>query len=136
YGDVPVAAESAPATYAEDMPDIETIDVPERVVALADDLDLPEVAFEEDEPVTNAYGDLEAEFSTLVDDLNGAEDTVAPSRKPNYDDEPYSSGFRNAYAMPHEPTPSHADAGQTAAQAAGFAAAAYHGGQHGFDAST
>ena len=32
------------------MPDVETVDVPERVVAIADDLDIPELSFQEDEP--------------------------------------------------------------------------------------
>ncbi len=30
-------------------PDVETIDVPEAAVALADDLDIPELAYEQDE---------------------------------------------------------------------------------------
>ena len=44
-------------------PDIETIDVPESAVALADDLDLPEVDLEEDIPLAADFDDFEAELA-------------------------------------------------------------------------
>ncbi|MGN6534389.1 MAG: hypothetical protein ACTHKQ_01490, partial [Mesorhizobium sp.] len=59
----PAAPAAAPRS---EMPDVETVDVPERVVALADDLDLPELSFEQDEPESVAYDDLDAEFSGLI----------------------------------------------------------------------
>lgn len=56
----------------DDAPEIETVDVPENAIALADDLDLPELAFEEDEPA-QAYDDLDAEFATLLNEMNSPE---------------------------------------------------------------
>jgi len=103
----PVSApqQQQPARY-EDMPDVETVDVPERVVALADDLDIPELHFEEDEPATAGYDDLDAEFASLLTDMNAVDVAAAPasstpgaSRAPSasYDDESYSAGFRPGY---------------------------------------
>lgn len=60
----------APSIAArEEVPDIETMDVPERVVALADDLDIPEVPFEQDKPETSNFDELDAEFSTLLNEM-------------------------------------------------------------------
>lgn len=66
------ASVTAPAAYSE-MPDIETVDVPESAVALADDLDLPELRFEEDAPAPTAYDDLDAEFASLLNEMNAVE---------------------------------------------------------------
>ncbi|MBS3647483.1 SPOR domain-containing protein [Pseudaminobacter sp. 19-2017] len=69
------ASSLARPAIREDVPEIETIDVPEQAVALADDLELPEIAFEP-EPVPAApFDDLDAEFSSLLEDMNvrGAE---------------------------------------------------------------
>ncbi|MFU0503755.1 SPOR domain-containing protein [Pseudaminobacter sp. NGMCC 1.201702] len=68
-----------PAAY-EDFPDIETVDVPEQAVALADDLDIPEVAYEE-EPAAPAYDDIDAEFASLLNEMNSPE-PVAPAPAP------------------------------------------------------
>ena len=81
-----------PAQTADDMPDVETVDVPERVVALADDLDLPELAFEQDQPEASAYDDLDTEFASLLNDMNGAEPAPAPASAAAYEDDPYG-GF-------------------------------------------
>ena len=80
----------------DDMPDVETVDVPERVVALADDLDIPELSFEEDQPAAAAYDDLDAEFASLLTDMNATEIAPAPAQSRGYDDESYSAGF-NGY---------------------------------------
>ncbi|BCM20109.1 SPOR domain-containing protein [Mesorhizobium sp. J8] len=80
----------------EDVPDVETVDVPERVVALADDLDIPELSFEEDQPAAPAYDDLDAEFASLLTDMNATEIASAPVPNRGYDDESYNAGF-NGY---------------------------------------
>jgi len=80
----------------DDVPDVETVDVPERVVALADDLDIPELSFEEDQPAAPAYDDLDAEFASLLTDMNATEIASAPAQSRGYDDESYSAGF-NGY---------------------------------------
>jgi len=66
-----------PAGY-DDYPEIETIDVPEQAVALADDLDIPELPFEEDEPVAAAFDDLDAEFAGILNDMSTPEPAPAP----------------------------------------------------------
>lgn len=80
----------------DDVPDVETVDVPERVVALADDLDIPELSFEEDQPAAPAYDDLDAEFASLLTDMNATEIASAPTQNRGYDDESYNAGF-NGY---------------------------------------
>ena len=66
----PVSAIHKPTPYVHhDVPDIETIDVPEPAVALADDLDLPEVAFEPEPVVKNGYDDIDSEFANLLDTM-------------------------------------------------------------------
>ena len=79
----------------DEMPDVETVDVPERVVALADDLDIPELHFEEDEPASAGYDDLDSEFASLLSEMNTMEvPAAAPARSPAYDDESYNAGFK------------------------------------------
>ncbi|MDG4874421.1 SPOR domain-containing protein [Mesorhizobium sp. WSM4935] len=87
---------SSQAPRHEDVPDVETVDVPERVVALADDLDIPELSFEEDQPAAPAYDDLDAEFASLLTDMNATEIASAPVQNRGYDDESYNAGF-NGY---------------------------------------
>ena len=77
----------------EDVPDVETVDVPERVVALADDLDIPELSFEEDQPAAPAYDDLDAEFASLLTDMNATEIASAAAQNRGYEDESYNAGF-------------------------------------------
>ncbi|WP_292855029.1 SPOR domain-containing protein, partial [Mesorhizobium sp.] len=84
----------------EEMPDVETVDVPERVVALADDLDIPELHFEEDEPATPGYDDLDAEFASLLTEMNSVEvapAAAAPASSASYADESYNAGFNPGY---------------------------------------
>ncbi|MBZ9677234.1 SPOR domain-containing protein [Mesorhizobium sp. ES1-1] len=85
----------------EEMPDVETVDVPERVVALADDLDIPELHFEDDEPATAGYDDLDAEFASLLTDMNSMDVAAAPAANASsasYDDEFDNAGFNSGYA--------------------------------------
>ncbi|MBZ9668725.1 SPOR domain-containing protein [Mesorhizobium sp. ES1-3] len=101
---VPVAAApylapvSAPQSSPyEEMPDVETVDVPERVVALADDLDIPELHFEEDEPAASGYDDLDAEFASLLTEMNSVEVAPAAASAAAYADESYNAGFNQGY---------------------------------------
>ena len=81
----------------DEMPDVETVDVPERVVALADDLDIPELNFDDDQPAAPAYDDLDAEFASLLTEMNATEPAAAPARSAAYDDESYDAGFKSGY---------------------------------------
>ncbi|TPN88550.1 SPOR domain-containing protein [Mesorhizobium sp. CU2] len=95
--DFAVQATPAAAPQArqhDEMPDVETVDVPERVVALADDLDIPELSFEEDQPASPAYDDLDAEFASLLTDMNSTEIAAAPAPKRGYEDDSYNAGFK------------------------------------------
>jgi hypothetical protein len=95
YAEPEPAQQDQPQGYDE-MPDVETVDVPERVVALADDLDLPELVFEEDQPAAPAFDDLEAEFAGLLNEMNAVEVAPAPPRAA-YEDDSYSAGFNPGY---------------------------------------
>ncbi|UCI05095.1 SPOR domain-containing protein [Mesorhizobium sp. B1-1-8] len=81
----------------DDVPEVETVDVPERVVALADDLDIPELNFEEDQPAAPAYDDLDAEFAGLLNDMNATEIAPAPVQGRGYSDDSYNTGFKVGY---------------------------------------
>ena len=61
--------EFSPAAFDE-MPDIETVDVSDQAVALADDLDIPEFIFEEEVTPVAAYDDLDTEFASLISEMN------------------------------------------------------------------
>jgi hypothetical protein len=121
-------ADHAPSAY-EDFPDIETIDVPEQAVALADDLDIPELAAEEQVPPPAVYDDLDAEFAGLLSDLNAPE-KAAPAPAPAYHAEDYAAEFERAFARQEQPNPVSSHAGP-AAFAAGLAGgAAFAGASH------
>jgi hypothetical protein len=62
----------------EDQPDVETVEVSDQAVALADDLDIPELPEEEELPPVSAYDDLDAEFSDLLSDMNAEPRPVQP----------------------------------------------------------
>ncbi|QKC83526.1 SPOR domain-containing protein [Mesorhizobium sp. NZP2077] len=104
------APQQRQAPRYEEMPDVETVDVPERVVALADDLDIPELHFEEDEPASPGYDDLDAEFASLLTEMNSVEVAPAPAAPASsaaYADESYNAGFTSGYQAPsyEEPKP-------------------------------
>jgi hypothetical protein len=118
----------APSAY-EDFPDIETIEVPEQAVALADDLDIPELAAEENVPPPAVYDDLDAEFAGLLSDLNAPE-KAAPAPAPAYHSDDYAAEFERAFARQEQPNPVSSHAGP-AAFAAGLAGgAAFAGASH------
>lgn len=62
------AYEDAPPAAVSHAPDIDTVEVPEQAVALADDLNIPEVRFESDAAVD--FDDLDSEFSSSFSELN------------------------------------------------------------------
>jgi hypothetical protein len=119
----PVAA--APAV--DEVPEIETVDIPERVVALADDLDIPEVPFENETPAKPVYDDLDAEFTTLLGNMNLSDPASAQSTAYGdgfYKDSPKREDAVAAVARP--------EAVQSAV-AGGYAGAAYAAGLPGDD---
>ena len=76
----------------DDAPDIETVDVPEKAVALADDLDIPALSFEYDAPLAPGYDDLDGEFSSLINEMNATE-TVKLTSSSSYASNLYAAGF-------------------------------------------
>ncbi|MCA0013096.1 SPOR domain-containing protein [Mesorhizobium sp. B292B1B] len=94
----PAAAQREQSPFDDEMPDVETVDVPERVVALQDDLDIPELHFEEDEPAAPGYDDLDAEFSNLLTEMNTVDVAAAPANaSASYADDSYNPGFKSGY---------------------------------------
>ncbi|RUM98702.1 hypothetical protein EET67_06260 [Pseudaminobacter arsenicus] len=83
YGEADYASagdDQGATTAYDDIPDIETVEVPEQAVALSDDLDIPEVVYEEEPTPSPAYDDIDAEFANLLNDMNSPEPTsAAPS---------------------------------------------------------
>lgn len=73
------AADEGPAEGFDDIPDIETVEVPEQAVALSDDLDIPEVVYEEEPAPAPSYDDIDAEFASLLNDMNSPEPSPAAS---------------------------------------------------------
>ncbi len=72
--------EPAAAPADEEVPDIETVDIPERAMALADDLDIPDLPFENEAAEQPVYDDLEAEFTSLLNEMHAAERAGAGSQ--------------------------------------------------------
>ena len=71
-----------PARSAYDAaPDIETIDVPETAVAMADDLDIPELAYEEDEPAGQVFDDIDADFAAAYGETSPSEEPASQPAK-------------------------------------------------------
>lgn len=81
------AARPAPR-YAE-APELDTVEVPERVVALAEDLDIPDVPFEEAGAGSKFYDDLDSEFADLLGKIDAAPEPTHAA----YDDDAYGAGF-------------------------------------------
>lgn len=63
----------------DEQPDVETIEVADKAIALADDLDIPDLVEEEELPPVSAYDDLDAEFSSLLSEMNAEPRAAAPS---------------------------------------------------------
>ncbi|MER9973458.1 SPOR domain-containing protein [Mesorhizobium sp. M0085] len=135
YEDRPAYTEAAPTSRQQpsaydEMPDVETVDVPERVVALADDLDIPELNFDDDEPVAPAYDDLDADFASLLTEMNATDIAPAPVRSAGYDDE-YDAGFASGYKQDRSET--RAYGAKPAVAPVSAAAASYADAADGFD---
>ncbi|MER9014732.1 SPOR domain-containing protein [Mesorhizobium sp. M0898] len=135
YEDRPAYTEAAPTSRQQpsaydEMPDVETVDVPERVVALADDLDIPELNFDDDEPVAPAYDDLDADFASLLTEMNATDIAPAPVRSAGYDDE-YDAGFASGYKQDRSET--RAYGAKPAEAPVSAAAASYADAADGFD---
>lgn len=125
----------------DDAPDIETVDVPEKAVALADDLDIPELSFEDDAPPAPAYDDLDGEFSNLMNEMNSTDTSNQPASS-SYAANPYATGFDRKtlrdgdVAQQSEfPAAAGAVAGAAAAMYAGRQSSTQQGGERptGFD---
>lgn len=113
----------------DDVPDIETVDVPEKAVALADDLDIPELSFEDDTPPAPAYDDLDGDFTNLMNEMNTGE-TGAKSGSSSYASNPYAAGFdRKALREGDVPPAQSIDFPAAAAGSVAGASAMYAGGQ-------
>lgn len=109
------------ATAFDGAPEIETIEVHDKAVALADDLDIPELAYEEDLPPVSAYDDLDSEFANLLHDMNAGEPAPQRAAAEAYDDD-FAPAGRDDASEDHAPYPDYAP--QVAATAAAAAAAA------------
>lgn len=83
-----------PSDVFDEAPDVETVDVSDQAVALADDLDLPEVGYDEELPPVSAYDDIDAEFAGLLNDMNAVEPQPARHAAPTA--EAYEDDFRVA----------------------------------------
>lgn len=118
----PLAAGSgwqpAVAPVEEDIPDIDTVDVPESAFAVADDLDIPELAYEDEVRAAPAYDEFEPEFSAVYADQAPAEETnLRPSDAGGYAQ--VERGYGQFYGEPQS-----ADDGAGHFHTAGVAAAA------------
>lgn len=60
-----------------DVPDIETIDVPESTIAVTDDLDIPEVTYEEEVRPAPIFDEFESEFAAVYAEPQQPEATAA-----------------------------------------------------------
>lgn len=95
FAPAPVAARPAPQPQPVDdefpdladllddanlAPDIETVEISDQAVALADELDIPDVAFDEPSTAPAAFDDLDADFATAFQQLSRVPDpSPAPS---------------------------------------------------------
>lgn len=112
------------AAAYDDTLDIETVEVPEQAVALSDDLDIPEVAYEEEPAPSPAYDDIDAEFANLLNDMNSPE----PSSTAQSSDAAHETVAADAHTEDHADYPT--DFAYPAAAAGAVAGAAVAYGQH------
>jgi hypothetical protein len=101
----------------DDQPEIDTIEVTDRAVALGDDFDIPELPEEDHVPQAAAYDDIDAEFSSLLNELNAEQQAAQPV---GYSD-PLAGGFQ---PQPYQAAP---QASRAYAQRPTASAAAPHG---------
>ncbi len=102
-----------------DVPDIETVDVPETAVALADDLDIPDVAFEDDLPLAADFDDFEAELaSAFGQQASSAAAPAAPEPSRAAPSDFSREAYHHEFAQPAHPVASASHAGNAAMAAA------------------
>lgn len=102
----------------EEQPYVETIEVTDQAIALADDLDIPELPEEEELPPASAYDDLDTEFSSLLNDMNADPRSAQPAVEQDdlfaggFSTRPYETaaaaapnGYRNAPARTYDDEP-------------------------------
>ncbi|MBU0582406.1 MAG: SPOR domain-containing protein [Alphaproteobacteria bacterium] len=87
----PAALDARDGGYDE-APDVETIEVADRAVALADDLDIPDVDYQDELPPVSAYDDLDSDFASLLHDLNDSD--AAPAEPAGRYAESVSNGYQ------------------------------------------
>jgi cell division protein FtsN len=112
------------------MPEVETVEVPERVIVLADDLDIPDFAFEDKAGEAPVFDDIDADFAGLLNEMNDAEPTAVTSRAVSYDDDAYEAGFKHDHVEAPaygEQRPSVLPDGAMAAATAAYGASAAAG---------
>ncbi|MCV3243497.1 SPOR domain-containing protein [Mesorhizobium sp. ZC-5] len=101
-------------------PDIDTMDVPEKAVALADDLDIPDIAFEDDQPLAADFDDFEAELASAFHQSPpmSAQPAPEPVREAARDT------YQHDYAQYQQPAaqPNYYDSAAAATAAAAYAA--------------
>jgi len=105
YAPTPITAAPLADSRRHDdsTPDIGTLDVPEQAVALADDLDLPDFVYEDESAPAPTYDDIDAEFSSLLNEMNAADAEASPYAGARYDDgEP---DYRAAQPAAYAPSP-------------------------------
>ncbi|OQM75769.1 SPOR domain-containing protein [Manganibacter manganicus] len=127
------APEVAPAygpVPRSEMPEVETVEVPERVIALADDLDIPDFTFEDKAGEAPVFDDIDADFAGLLNEMNDTEPTAVTSRAVSYDDDAYEAGFKHDHVEAPaygEQRPSVLPDGTMAAATAAYGASAVAG---------
>ncbi|MGC4025891.1 MAG: SPOR domain-containing protein [Mesorhizobium sp.] len=97
---------------AAPIPEIETIDVPDRAVAVADDLDIPELEIAEEPLAVAPVDDLDTEFNNLLQQMSTPAPATAPARA--------TPSFAGVSSRPAQPAPDmhNAYSAQTYAQPA------------------
>ncbi len=77
-----VQAHSPAVAGHADAPDIETVEVPEQSVPVAEELDIPEIHFEEHAANASGYDDIDAEFANLLNEMNAMDRTSEQPAQP------------------------------------------------------
>jgi hypothetical protein len=86
----------------EEQPEVETVEVADQAVALADDLDIPELVEEDELPPVSAYDDLDAEFSSLLNEMNAEPANSQAGTSASFEARPYESQMSAALGGSHQ----------------------------------
>ncbi|TKT76763.1 SPOR domain-containing protein [Aquamicrobium sp. LC103] len=109
-------------------PDVETVEINEGAYAVADDLDIPELTFEEDAPSTSTYDEIDAEIAEAFGDFGTEEPEPAVQHVESRLPEGNWGAAQDAYAAePQTFRPEHY--GSVAAGAAMAGMATMHAGR-------